>query len=127
MIISRRACDLPEPPAGPDPVALQRRHDAEEATLVRFGLDGAEFEIDLCGPHRLEFASMSDYWAEQGRRPPRNGPGRTADRRRRAASMRSWARELPADRLHELTGETIVSPRGRLSRAIERAYEAEHA
>ena len=77
---------------------------------VRFGLDGAEYEIDLSRQNarafRREFASFLVHArrAEQGRRrPARSSPGR-----RRSGDIRAWAKDAGIQ----------VSDRGRIPAGV---------
>ena len=94
----------------------------EAEGTVRFGLDGAEYEIDLSGRHTNELRAALDTYVAHARKVGSTAR-RTAGRSGRKASntdtvaVRSWAREngydikergrVPADlvaRYHEAVG-----------------------
>ena len=62
---------------------------------VRFGLDGAEYEIDLRDKHAREFRRTVQPYVDAARKKAaaHRVPGRPAAQRRRAAAIRAWARE----------------------------------
>ena len=90
--------------------------DAQET--IRFSLDGTNYEIDLSADNAAELRGTLERYAAKGRR--LRGP--TGPRAGRAPSMsrdetqkvRKWAAENGYN----------PSPRGRISQAIERAYDA---
>jgi len=87
------------------------------AETVRFGLDGAEYEIDLskknAAAFRRKIALFIDHARKAGRG-PRRRPGRTAASRERSGDIRAWAK-----------GQGIaVSDRGRIPASVAGQYEA---
>lgn len=90
--------------------------DAQET--IRFSLDGTNYEIDLSADNAAELRGTLERYAAKGRRLR----GSTGPRTGRAPSMsrdetqkiRKWAAENGYN----------PSPRGRISQAIERAYDA---
>ena len=68
----------------------------EAASTVRFGLDGAEYEIDLSAAHNDELRKELQQYLEHARR---TGTAKTAARTRRGsaavdtAKVREWAKE----------------------------------
>jgi hypothetical protein len=70
--------------------------DGSEAEgTVRFGLDGAEYEIDLSAEHALALRDVLAEYAGAARRPRANGrrPARSAPAGGlNAADIREWAR-----------------------------------
>ena len=91
---------------------------SEAAGTVRFGLDGAAYEIDLSAEHTDELhASLRTYI---GHARKVGGTSRRAPRGRRAGSaidttaVRSWAREQGID----------IKDRGRVPANIVARYEA---
>jgi len=77
---------------------------------VRFGLGGAEYEIDLSKKNATAFCNQLAPFIAHARkagRGPRRRPGRTALSRERSGGIRAWAKEA---------GIT-VSDRGRIPRA----------
>ena len=99
-------------------VALEDDLDGGPADeTVRFGLGGAEYEIDLSARNaaafRQQIAPFIAYARKTGRG-PRHRPGRTASSRERSASIRAWAK-----------GQGIaVSDRGRIPASVVEQYEA---
>jgi hypothetical protein len=85
---------------------------------VRFGLDGAEFEIDLSAKHREELQSALQQYVSHARKV--GGAARRAPRGRRSASVgdttsvRAWAREHGID----------IKDRGRVPANIIERYQA---
>ena len=84
---------------------------------VRFGLDGADYEIDLSKQHAREFrrelASFLVHARRAGqgrrRRPARGSPGR-----RRSSDIRVWAKDAGIQ----------VSDRGRIPASVVAQYQA---
>ena len=85
---------------------------------LRFGLDGAEYEIDLSQKNadtlRAALAPFIDHArrAASGETARRSGRGVPA--RQRSASIRAWAKE------HDIA----VSERGRIPATVAERYEA---
>jgi hypothetical protein len=74
--------------------------DGSEAEgTVRFGLDGAEYEIDLSTAHAKELRNALAHYVQAARRSTGAGSRRTRRERNAAADrpnsteVRSWARE----------------------------------
>ena len=61
------------------------------AETVRFGLGGAEYEIDLNAKHAKGLRKTVEVYARCGRK-ARGRPGRPAARRRQTAAIRAWAK-----------------------------------
>src|SRR6266487_2849039 len=99
-------------------VALEDDLDGGPADeTVRFGLDGAEYEIDLSKKNAAAFRRQLAPFIEHARRAgrgQRRRPGRTASSRERSADIRAWAKEQ---------GIT-VSERGRISASVAEQYDA---
>ena len=84
---------------------------------VRFGLDGAQFEIDLSADNAKNLRAALKTYVDAGRKVgARTGRPRTATsaRKNEAAQIREWARN---------NGYT-VSERGRVNSEIIDAYRA---
>jgi hypothetical protein len=99
-------------------VALEDDLDGGPADeTVRFGLGGAEYEIDLSKKNakafRKQLAPFIDHARKAGRG-QRRRPGRTSASRDRSGSIRAWAKEA---------GIT-VSERGRIPASVVEQYEA---
>jgi hypothetical protein len=99
-------------------VALEDDLDGGPADeTVRFGLGGAEYEIDLnkknAKAFRKQLAPFIDHARKAGRG-QRRRPGRTSASRDRSGSIRAWAKEA---------GIT-VSERGRIPASVVEQYEA---
>jgi hypothetical protein len=94
------------------------------AETVTFGLDGVSYEIDLsdknAGKLRDEFAS----WIGHARR---SGGRRTTGRRAAGgSSSSSGRRDLSAVRAWARANGHQVSDRGRVSAAVQEAYDKAH-
>jgi hypothetical protein len=99
-------------------VALEDDLDGGPADeTVRFGLGGAEYEIDLnkknAKAFRKQLAPFIDHARKAGRGQRRRA-GRTSASRDRSGSIRAWAKEA---------GIT-VSERGRIPASVVEQYEA---
>jgi hypothetical protein len=104
--------------------------EVEGAETVVFGLDGSNYEIDVCEDHAAElrdaFAPYVGAARRAGRAPAVAGARRgrstgrassgAANDRQRVQDIRQWARE----------NGHAVSERGRLSASVVEAYEAAH-
>src|SRR5436190_23540754 len=82
---------------------------------VRFGVDSAEYEIDLSSKNaaafRRKLAPFIDHARKAGRR-QRRRPGRTAASRDRSGSIRAWAKQAGI----------AVSARGRIPARVAEQY-----
>jgi nucleoid-associated protein Lsr2 len=101
-------------------VALEDDLDGGPAgETVRFGIGGAEYEIDLSKKNaralRRRLAPYMDHARKAGRG-PRRRTGRSAASRERSGDIRAWAKT------HGIT----VSDRGRIPASIVEQYEAGH-
>jgi hypothetical protein len=99
-------------------VALEDDLDGGPADeTVRFGLGGAEYEIDLSTKNAAAFRQKLAPFIEHARkagRGPRRRPGRTAASRERSGGIRAWAKA------HGIA----VSDRGRIPVSVVDQYEA---
>ena len=81
------------------------------AETVRFGLGGAEYEIDLSKKNatafRRKLAPYIEHARKAGRGPGRR-PGRTSSSRERSGSIRAWAKDQGI----------AVSDRGRIPASV---------
>ena len=101
-------------------VALEDDLDGGPADeTVRFGIGGAEYEIDLSKKNaralRRRLAPFLDHARKAGRG-PRRRTGRSAASRERSGDIRAWAKT------HGIT----VSDRGRIPTSVVEQYEAGH-
>lgn len=101
-------------------VALEDDLDGGPADeTVRFGIGGAEYEIDLRKKNaralRRRLAPFIDHARKAGRG-PRRRTGRSAASRERSGDIRAWAKT------HGIT----VSDRGRIPTSVVEQYEADH-
>jgi hypothetical protein len=98
-------------------VTLQDDLDGGPADqTVRFGLDGAEYEIDLSTSNAAAFRErLAPYTACARRvgRGARSGSGRSASDRQRSGEIRAWAKDQ---------GIT-VSDRGRIPASVIEQYQ----
>ena len=99
-------------------VALEDDLDGGPANeTVRFGLGGAQYEIDLNKKNARAFRKKLAPFVEHARQAgpgQRRGPARTASSRQRSADIRAWAKA---------TG-LAVSDRGRIPASVVNQYEA---
>jgi Lsr2 len=80
-----------------------------------FGIDGREFEIDLCRKHNDRLDQVLQAYIEVGRkaaRAPRRR--RTMAHRQRSAEIRAWAKQRGIE----------VSDRGRIPAGVVSRFEA---
>jgi nucleoid-associated protein Lsr2 len=99
-------------------VALEDDLDGGPADeTVRFGLGGAEYEIDLNKKNARAFRKQLAPFVEHARKAGRGQtrrPGRTQSTRRRSSDIRAWAKERGI----------AVSERGRIPASVVEQYEA---
>jgi hypothetical protein len=99
-------------------VALEDDIDGGPADeTVRFGLAGADYEIDLSTKNANAFRRQLAPFIEHARRTgrgQRRRPGRTLSGRERSADIRAWAKDQ---------GIT-VSERGRIPASVAEQYDA---
>ena len=84
---------------------------------VRFGLDGAEYEIDLSTGNAAAFRAQLAPFTERARkagRGPRSRPRRSPSSRERSGDIRAWARNQGI----------AVSDRGRIPASVIEQYHA---
>jgi Lsr2 len=96
--------------------------DTPGAETVRFTVDGAAYEIDVCERHAAELRDSFAPYIAAGRRAGRSGsPSRRRGRRSAGgvdpAAVRAWAKS------HNIT----VSERGRISADLMARYAASNA
>jgi hypothetical protein len=94
--------------------------ETEAADLVKFGLEGSYYELDVCVSHAIEVRKELGRFADHARRikgprPPRNrahlnGAKLPPDN----AAVRAWAKQ----------NNRKVAERGRIAVAVLRDYEA---
>jgi Lsr2 len=99
-------------------VALEDDLDGGPADeTVRFGLGGAEYEIDLSKKNASTFRKQVAPFIERARKAGRGQArraGRTASSRQRSGDIRAWAKD------HGIS----VSERGRIPANVVEQYEA---
>jgi hypothetical protein len=99
-------------------VALEDDLDGGPADeTVRFGLGGAEYEIDLSKKNAAAFRRKIAPFIEHARkagRGLRRRPGRTASGREHSSDIRAWAKDQGI----------AVSDRGRIPASVVAQYEA---
>jgi hypothetical protein len=86
-----------------------------QETTRTFGIDGRDFEIDLCRRHNERLSQVLGPYLEVSRRssrPPRRR--RTMAHRQRSAEIRAWAKQQGIE----------VSDRGRIPASVVEQYEA---
>jgi nucleoid-associated protein Lsr2 len=86
---------------------------------ITFGLDGQEYEIDLCAKHSERFSEVVGKFAEHARKTSVRNTGkrrrRTAANRQRSAEIRAWAKQSGFE----------VSDRGRIPGHVLAGFETE--
>jgi hypothetical protein len=86
---------------------------------ITFGLDGQEYEIDLCAKHSERFSEVVGKFTEHARKTSvKNSVGRqrrrrTAANRQRSAEIRAWAKKSGFE----------VSDRGRIPGNVLAGFE----
>ena len=90
---------------------------AEET--VSFGLDGAEYEIDLSSKNAASLRDALAPWLGHARK--------TGGRRKRGSSKQSGSSSTSDIRAWALSNGHDVSSRGRVSAEVREAYEKAHA
>jgi hypothetical protein len=106
-------------------IILEDDYDGGEADeTVTFGLDGAEYEIDLSSTNAAELRNALAPWLGHARKVGGRKRARSAGTRAAGADtggstsdIRAWAMENGMD----------VSSRGRISSEVRQAYEQAHA
>jgi hypothetical protein len=97
-------------------VALEDDLDGGPADqTMRFGLDGAEYEIDLGTGNTAAFRAQLAPFTGRARKAgwgPRSRPGRSASGRERSGVIRAWARDQGI----------AVSDRGRIPASVIEQY-----
>jgi hypothetical protein len=87
-----------------------------EQHSLTFGLDGQEYEIDLCAKHSERFSQVVGKFTEHARREAVRGSRRkrrTAANRQRSAEIRAWAKHSGFE----------VSDRGRIPTDVLNRFE----
>jgi hypothetical protein len=99
-------------------VALEDDLDGGPADeTVRFGIGGAEYEIDLSKKNAKTFRAGVAPFVENARkagRGPRRGPARPSSARERSGDIRAWAK----------AAGIAISDRGRIPASVVEQYEA---
>ena len=87
---------------------------------LTFGIDGQDYEIDLCKKHSERFGELINKFAQHARRPAQKGAPRrkrrTAANRQRSAEIRAWAKGQGME----------VSERGRIPGSVLAGFERTH-
>ena len=84
---------------------------------ITFGIDGQEYEIDLCARHSEKLSEVVGKFAEHARRTTVKGPRRrrrTTANRQRSAQIRAWAKRSGIE----------VSDRGRIPGRVLAGFES---
>ena len=92
---------------------------SEDAETISFGFGGVVYEIDLGQKNRAKLEKALAPFIEAGRRVPRGGRRRAADRSSASVdrgAVRAWAKSAGIK----------VPERGRISADIMRQYEEAH-
>src|SRR5205809_5599616 len=114
-----------------EPIAVREAGMAEKITValeddldggpadetIRFGIGGAEYEIDLSKKNSTAFRRKLAPFIEHARkadRGQRRRSGRTAASRERSGGIRAWAQDQGI----------VVSARGRIPASLVEQYEA---
>ena len=86
---------------------------------IKFGIDGQEYEIDLCARHGQRLSEVVGRFAEHARKATVKGPKRrrrTTANRQRSAEIRAWAKSSGIE----------VSDRGRIPGHVLVGFESSH-
>jgi hypothetical protein len=92
---------------------------AGQQRSIRFGIDGREYEIDLCARHSARLSEAVGKFAEHARRATVREPRRrrrTTANRQRSAQIRAWAKSSGIE----------VSDRGRIPGHVLVGFESSH-
>jgi hypothetical protein len=92
---------------------------SDDAETISFGFGGVVYEIDLGQKNRAKLEKALAPFIEAGRRVPRGGRRRAADRSNASVdrgAVRAWAKSVGIK----------VPERGRISADIMRQYEEAH-
>jgi hypothetical protein len=87
---------------------------------LAFGIDGRDYEIDLCKKHSDRFGGLISKFTQHARRPAQKGAPkrkrRTAANRQHSAEIRAWAKDQGME----------VNDRGRIPGSVLTAFESTH-
>jgi hypothetical protein len=92
---------------------------AGEQRNITFGIDGQEYEIDLCTRHSERLSEIVGKFAEHARKAQVRGTRRkrrTTANRQRSAQIRAWAKSSGLE----------VSDRGRIPGHVLAEFESSH-
>ncbi len=91
---------------------------SETDSTVRFGLDGADYEIDLNKKHAEQFAKAIGPYVDAGRKvsPSRRAARGSRPARHNQSDVRAWARAQGL----------LISDRGRIPADVLAKYESAH-
>lgn len=107
-------------------IILEDDYDGGEADeTVSFGLDGAEYEIDLSTANATDLRNALAPWLGHARK--LGGRKRSRSASPRAASADSGGSSTSDIRAWALENGMDVSSRGRISSEVREAYEKAHA
>jgi hypothetical protein len=95
----------------------------EAAETVSFSLDGVSYEIDLSDKNAAQIRNDLAKWTGHARR---SGAGRPSARRRAGAAGGSGRVDMTEVREWARANGHQVSDRGRISTAIQTAYDEAH-
>ena len=92
---------------------------AGQQRSITFGIDGREYEIDLCARHSERLSEAVGKFAEHARKATVKGSRRrrrTTAHRQRSAEIRAWAKSSGIE----------VSDRGRIPGHVLAGFESSH-
>ena len=92
---------------------------AGQQRTITFGIDGQDYEIDLCARHGEKLGEVVGKFAEHARKATVRGPKRrrrTTANRQRSAQIRAWAKSSGIE----------VSDRGRIPGRVLAGFETSH-
>jgi Lsr2 len=92
---------------------------AGQQRSITFGIDGQEYEIDLCARHSERLSEAVGKFAEHARKATVRRPKRrrrTTANRQRSAEIRAWAKSSGIE----------VSDRGRIPGHVLAGFESSH-
>lgn len=98
---------------------MDHEEQTEGKQKVSFGLDGRDYEIDLCAADARKLRRRLQKYLDHARKHrTRRARGRAGVAPRRdTAEIRAWAKSQGIE----------ISPRGRIPAGVVRRYEAAHA
>lgn len=103
-------------------------HAKRPAETVHFGLDGRDYETELCAKDRTAFDKMIAPYLEIARKVGKVAVAKAPKTKRRTAAMRQHSANVRAWGIENgLIPDDETGRHGRLPVSVTRAYDAEHS